>query len=203
MAISVTSTMVNGGFGGLCENGHDVPTGARFCPACGSPAHAPSFGQDHGGAQDVPPVAPYGPPAQYPPGYFPYHPYPSQPPYGYGSAPVGPYPQPPYAVRPGYRPPYDAGGYVGYGPSYWSYGPPTRATNGLAIASMVLGILWLWWIGSILGVIFGHIALHQIRMSGEGGRGMAIAGLVIGYLGLLTGVLLVIIGLAAASGSGA
>jgi peptidyl-prolyl cis-trans isomerase B (cyclophilin B) len=32
-----------------------------------------------------------------------------------------------------------------------------------------------------LGVIFGHISLSQIKKSGEEGRGLAIAGLVIGY----------------------
>ncbi|MGD0447506.1 MAG: DUF4190 domain-containing protein [Candidatus Dormibacteria bacterium] len=38
--------------------------------------------------------------------------------------------------------------------------------------------------GSILAVIFGHIALSQIRHSRQGGRGLAIAGLVLGYVGL-------------------
>jgi hypothetical protein len=48
----------------------------------------------------------------------------------------------------------------------------------------VLGILWLWWVGSILAVVFGHVALSQIRQRGQAGRGMAIAGLVLGYVGL-------------------
>jgi hypothetical protein len=42
------------------------------------------------------------------------------------------------------------------------------------------------WIGSILAVIFGHVALRQIK-AGDGaqrGRGLAITGLVLGYLGL-------------------
>jgi hypothetical protein len=56
---------------------------------------------------------------------------------------------------------------------------------------MVLGILWLWWVGSILAIVFGHVSLHQMRSSGQGGRGMAIAGLVLGYLGLA--VLIVVI----------
>ena len=67
------------------------------------------------------------------------------------------------------------------------YVPPREAgTSGLAVASMVLGILWLWWIGSVLAVIFGHVALGQISHSNGrlGGRGMAIAGLVLGYIGL-------------------
>jgi hypothetical protein len=57
-------------------------------------------------------------------------------------------------------------------------------TNGFAIASLVLGILWIFWVGSVLAVIFGHISLGQIHKTGESGRGMAIAGLVLGYVGI-------------------
>ncbi len=58
--------------------------------------------------------------------------------------------------------------------------------NGFAVASLVLGILWVWFIGSLLAVIFGHIALGQIKRAAdaERGRGLAIAGLVLGYLGI-------------------
>ena len=68
----------------------------------------------------------------------------------------------------------------------------SAGTNGLAIASLVLGILWLYWIGSILAVVCGHVALHQMRTSGQSGRGLAIAGLVLGYVGLALIALLVI-----------
>jgi hypothetical protein len=72
--------------------------------------------------------------------------------------------------------------------------PPARPTfvrasaptNGLAIASLVLGLLWMWWMGSVLAVVFGHISLKQIARSGQSGRGLAIAGLVLGYIGLAT-----------------
>jgi hypothetical protein len=64
-------------------------------------------------------------------------------------------------------------------------------TNGMAIASMVLGIVWAGWIGSILAVAFGHVALKQIDRTDQAGRGMAVAGLVLGYLGL--GILALII----------
>lgn len=61
-----------------------------------------------------------------------------------------------------------------------------KTTNGLAIASMVLGIVWVYWIGSILALIFGYIAKGQINASAgrQGGRGMAIAGIVLGWVGL-------------------
>lgn len=59
-------------------------------------------------------------------------------------------------------------------------------TNGLAIASLVVGLFWMWWIGSVLAVVFGHVALNQIARNGQSGRGIAIAGLVLGYIGLAT-----------------
>lgn len=64
--------------------------------------------------------------------------------------------------------------------------PAVPTTNGLAIASLVLGIIWLWWIGSILALIFGYIAKGQIDRSGgrESGRGLAIAGIVLGWIGV-------------------
>lgn len=84
-------------------------------------------------------------------------------------------------------------------PIYYNYAPVSR-TSGLAIASMVLGILWVYWIGSILALIFGHVALSQTsRDETLRGRGMAIAGLVLGYVGV--GTLLLIIIVAAASTS--
>jgi hypothetical protein len=60
---------------------------------------------------------------------------------------------------------------------------------------MVLGILWIWWIGSILAVIFGHVSLKQIAQSGgtQGGRGMAIAGLVLGYIGVATFTIFIVL----------
>jgi Domain of unknown function (DUF4190) len=66
-------------------------------------------------------------------------------------------------------------------------------TNGFAIASLVLGILWLYWLGSVLAVIFGFVARHQIKHSRQSGDGMAIAGIVLGIVGLAVFVLLVVL----------
>ena len=79
--------------------------------------------------------------------------------------------------------------------------PPVagRATNGLAVAAMVLGILWIWWVGSILALVFGYIALRQIRASNQSGRGMAVAGIVLGWVGLAVAIV-GLIGAAATAG---
>lgn len=69
--------------------------------------------------------------------------------------------------------------------------PQRQATNGMAVASLVLGIVGVVTFGfivipSVLAVIFGHLGLSNIKKSGGelGGRGMAIAGLVLGYIGV-------------------
>jgi len=68
-----------------------------------------------------------------------------------------------------------------------------QRTSGLAIASMVCGILslvffWVPLFGFLLGIIaiiFGAVAIRQIgREPNLGGRGMAIAGLVCGIVGV-------------------
>lgn len=68
----------------------------------------------------------------------------------------------------GYAPP-------GYPPP--GYPPPSQGTNGFAIAALILGILGIGLISIPLSVIFGFIALSQIRRTGQRGRGLAIAGL--------------------------
>ena len=48
---------------------------------------------------------------------------------------------------------------------------PASTVNGFAIASLILALVWFWWVGSVLAVIFGHLALNQI--GGSGGRSAA------------------------------
>jgi hypothetical protein len=52
-------------------------------------------------------------------------------------------------------------------------------------------------IPSILAVIFGHIAKGEIRASGgqQGGDGMALAGLILGYIGLALGIVYLLMAL--------
>ncbi len=60
-------------------------------------------------------------------------------------------------------------------------------TNSLAVVSLVSGIV-SWFlcplVGGIVAVASGHMAHGQIKTSGEGGAGMATAGLVLGYIHL-------------------
>jgi hypothetical protein len=62
-------------------------------------------------------------------------------------------------------------------PSYVA--PPAGAkTNTLAIVSLVTSIIGL----GIVGIITGHISLGQIKKTHEQGHGLALAGLIIGYI---------------------
>jgi Domain of unknown function (DUF4190) len=123
-----------------------------------------------------------------------------QPPYGqqqYGQQ----YGQPQYAQHPYGQAPYGQAPY-GQAPYGQPYPPPygyplAQRTNGMAIASMVLGILWIYWIGSILALIFGYMAKNQIRERGEAGSGMATAGIVLGWIGVGILALVLLFGVAA------
>lgn len=93
-------------------------------------------------------------------------------PYGYGS-------QDPYAQS-SYPQQQPAVQHHYYGPS----APAVAPTNGMATASMVLGLIGFFACGvtSVLAVIFGHVAQSQIKRTGEGGSGMAVTGLILGYI---------------------
>jgi hypothetical protein len=95
-------------------------------------------------------------------------------------------PAPP-APATGYQQPQPYAPY-GAGPNGVPLGP---RTNALAIVALVLGLTV-----PLGGIICGHLALGQIRRTGEAGHGLAVAGLVLGYV--LTGLtVLYIIGMIA------
>jgi hypothetical protein len=109
-----------------------------------------------------------------------------------GGYPTGGYPPPgpaPYSPAGYQQPGYPPGAYPqGYQQPGW---PPPRPTNGMAVASLALGILWIYWIGSVLALIFGYQARKQIAERGESGAGLATAGIVLGWIGV--GVMIVIV----------
>ncbi|WP_260857197.1 DUF4190 domain-containing protein [Microbacterium sp. 1.5R] len=161
---------------------------------------------DHlSGGRPTPPPPPAAPPAQpyQPPQPFGAAPsYPQPPSYpqtpSYPQAPSYPTSTPPTQAYPGAVP--TAAGVQPYGapPQQQAYGaaypapiyPASRPTSGLAITSLICGIagIVLFWaviplIASIIAVITGHMALRQTKRDPSiGGRGMAFAGLIMGYI---------------------
>ncbi|WP_449282396.1 DUF4190 domain-containing protein [Leucobacter sp.] len=107
----------------------------------------------------------------------PQYPAPQAPQY---SAPQAPQ-QPQQYAQPQYSAPQQP--YAAQQPAY----APAPPTNTLAIIALV-GSFFI----SLVGVICGHIALKQIARTGEGGRGLALAGLIIGYVGIAVWVLVII-----------
>lgn len=124
----------------------------------GQPGGTPSWGT---------PPPPAGPSGHDTPGYAP----------GYGAPPPGPGgPSGGYGTPPGgYSTPYGA-----TTPPYGAAPPAAKVgegTNGFAIASLICGILAPC-VG-LLSVVFGIVALVQLRRRPQAGKGMAIAGLVL------------------------
>ncbi|HMA34668.1 MAG TPA: DUF4190 domain-containing protein [Chloroflexia bacterium] len=81
--------------------------------------------------------------------------------------------------------------------------PPTAAASGgtniMAIISLVLGILgvltlcgfvfgWLAAIFGIIAAILGFMGRNQIKQRGQGGSGLAMAGLVLGIIAVVAGL---------------
>jgi hypothetical protein len=93
--------------------------------------------------------------------------------------------QPPYYPPP----PVEPAGFH-YGPpvpSPYAPYPVSRPTNTMAIVALVSSL-----IVAPLGIIFGHISLSQIKRSGEDGKGLALAGTIIGYVGTVLAALSII-----------
>jgi Domain of unknown function (DUF4190) len=102
--------------------------------------------------------------------------------------PPAPPPSPPPQPQPPPTPP--AGGGAAYQP------PQTAQTNGLAIASLVSSIAGFFCgVGYIVGIVLGFIAMNQIDRSGgtQQGRGLALAGVIIGFVCIGIGLLVLII----------
>ena len=138
----------------------------------------------HGSPEDGPPASPYGPPH-------------GQPAQQYGMpAPGGPSYNAYGPPGQRYAPPGQGGtGFNGYvQPGYYGVPPEPKI---LSVASLCCGIAALVGFGffllpQIAAVILGHMALTRE----PSGRGMAIAGLVLGYVGVaLTILVIVILGL--------
>ena len=80
--------------------------------------------------------------------------------------------------------------------------PPGQLTadfsqvNGLAIASVLLAVLWFAGIGAVLALVFGYRARREIENSAgsQTGSGLATAGIILGWIGitiLAAGIILI------------
>lgn len=213
-------------------DGHDTPTTAGapdgshaappVPPVPDAPAYAPpTYSAPAGPGSDAPAAAPAAPAYDAPP--VPRYDAPPAPPYGapaYGQNPAAAATpaQPTYGAEQ-----YGAGQYGAgqYGAGQYAAGQyaaaqyaasasPTVRTNVLSIISLVASIAGFLWIlpviGPIAAVVTGHISLGQIKRTGEKGRGMALAGTIVGWVGIGAIVLFVIgllvsIGIAASQSS--
>ena len=132
-------------------------------------------------APSAPPAPAYAPPVYQAPGQAPAAPVaggqPPVPPAAptYGAPAVGAQ-QPAYAQQPGA--PVPPAPPAGPGAAYGQQAPGApKKTNVLAIVAFISAFFV-----SLLAIILGHISLSQIKKTGEGGRGLALAGTILGYV---------------------
>ncbi len=95
-----------------------------------------------------------------------------------------------------------AGPFSAVAPYHAGYYPvPQPPTSGVAVASLICGIAEFFTLGiaAVPAVILGHVARANIKRTGERGDGLAIAGLVLGYLGIACWALFLVVLLAASS----
>lgn len=85
---------------------------------------------------------------------------------------------------------------AGYPPPTPLGAPPPAGTNGFAIAAVILGAVGAW----VISVIFGILALNQIRRTGQAGRGLAIAGFVLSGIWAVIVVVVVVVVIAGGAG---
>ena len=79
---------------------------------------------------------------------------------------------------------------------------PVAKTNGLAIASLACGLAQFAFgpLATIPAIMCGYMARSQIKRTGEQGAGLALAGLILGWVVVILGIVVIVIGLAIAIG---
>jgi hypothetical protein len=167
----------------LCST--TVADDAATCPACGGAVAAPAtdtWGQTPSVGVDLGKAPPTADPAGTPPPGA-YGPAPYPPPGAYGPPPGA------YGAPPGYPAP---------GPYGYGYGYPPRPTENLALAAMITSIAGLVlgfacalpWLACPVGALMGHAAKRRIAENGYQGEGMALTGIICGWIGTGLGVLI-------------
>lgn len=68
---------------------------------------------------------------------------------------------------------------------YHPYQPPRR-NNSTAVAALICGVVGLFTgLVGFVAIVLGHIARSQIKRTGEAGAGLALAGLILGYISVV------------------
>lgn len=109
--------------------------------------------------------------------------------YGQVQRPVSPAPvQHPYSLAPVYH-------YGPNGPAFYGIAP-ARPSSSAAVIALVMGVVGLlagwcmFGLPCLAAVVIGHIALNDAKDDVKTGRGMAVAGLVLGYVALIPAIIL-------------
>lgn len=87
-------------------------------------------------------------------------------------------------------------GYDKHGNAVWSPVPDSKdkdspvwydvnEPDGMAVTSLIFGVLWLGGLGSLIACILGHSSIGKARRAGHKASTMAYAGMVLGWLGIL------------------
>jgi hypothetical protein len=109
------------------------------------------------------------------------------------SQPVPPPPPPQYGSYPGSYPPPPPQPYSGFAP------PPTGPRNGLGVAALVIAIIGLVFCWSVVGgvilgicaVIIGFVARSRVKRGEATNGGVAIAGIVLGFLAIIVSLIFI------------
>ena len=191
----------------LCNKcGNELKEGAKFCPKCGAPQQQQTP-QPNTAPQPQPIPTPQPQPqahqvpgigAQPQPNPIP-HAQPQPNPIPHTQPQPGPIPQ---QVHSQPRPVPNVNQNMGTQPNRglpnggFMMPPQKPKTNTMALVGFILsliGFLTSWFIFplvlAIVGLILSCIGMKQIKENNEGGKGLAIAGIVLGALAIITGVL--------------
>jgi hypothetical protein len=180
-----------------------APPGPTYAPP-GAPAPTQFVPGSPPGPVTSPPGPPQFQPGPYSPGQAQFPP-PGQaqysPPGQAQYSPPGPaqFSPGPAQYSPGFGQPQQAG--------QWPVAAQPRRNN-LALASMLCGLSqilvvpWFFILPEVMAIIFGLVAIRQIKQTGMSGRGMAVTGVVFGALGLFGLIVVVIIGATARTQTG-
>ncbi len=68
----------------------------------------------------------------------------------------------------------------------------TGQVNVFAILSLIFGIVFFIPFGPILAIVFGFIALSQISKNSEEGKGLAIAGIILGFFWIFVMLMIIL-----------